>query len=163
MGLSGFGCLGFVGMAARRAVQNQAGAGLQAMQFAAVASRPSAIPAELIGSDVKLKVPVARAPMPVDWQFLQDRRPSLYSYGLTPLKAWNYAAVRGYYMRNISQLVATANNKRAFLVDTLALVISNFLSRYYPTKYFSLVASENLIMIKYSSIEWNWNMGHYGF
>ena len=98
--------------AARRAVQNQAGA-LQALV--------ARIPAEIVvGLVVNSKqVPVARAPAAVDWQFLQDRR---YSYGLAPLKAWNYAAVRGYYMRNISQLVATANNKRAFLVDTLALV-----------------------------------------
>lgn len=109
--------------AARRAVQNQ---GLQFAAVASSSSRPSAIPVELIGSDVKLKVPVVlpRAPpVPVDWQVLQDRRPSLCAHGLTHLKAWNYAAVRGYYMRNISQLVATANNKRAFLVDTLALVI----------------------------------------
>jgi hypothetical protein len=102
--------------AARRAVQHPA-----AMQLA-VAARPAAVPAELIGSDMWLK-----GLKPPVVEFLQDRRPCvLYSYGLTPLKAWNYAAVRGYYMRNISQLVAPANNKRAFLVDTLALVIPEF-------------------------------------
>ena len=111
--------------AARRAVQHQA-APLQAMQLA-VAARPSAVLGELIGSDVRLKGPMPRSPVVHDWQFLHERRPCvLYSYGLTPLKAWNYAAVRGYYMRNISQLVAPANNKRAFLVDTLALVSPGF-------------------------------------
>jgi hypothetical protein len=69
--------------------------------------------------------------LPQEWLCLQDRRSSSlssessYSCGLTtpPSKAWNYATVRGYYMRNISQLVATANGHRAFLVDTLALVL----------------------------------------
>jgi hypothetical protein len=69
--------------------------------------------------------------LPQEWLCLQDRRSSSfspessYSCGLTtpPSKAWNYATVRGYYMRNISQLVATANGQRAFLVDTLALVL----------------------------------------
>ena len=102
---------------ARRAVQHQ-GAPLRAMQLA-LASRLGAIPTELISPDVRLNVPV-----PHDWPFLQERRPCVvYSHGLNPLKAWNYAAARGYYMRNISQLVAPTNNKRAFLVDTLALVI----------------------------------------
>jgi hypothetical protein len=95
---------------ARRAVQHQ-GAPLRAVQLA-LASRLGAIPTELISPDVRLNVPV-----PHDWPFLQERRPCVvYSHGLNPLKAWNYAAARGYYMRNISQLVA-------FLVDTLALVI----------------------------------------
>lgn len=112
--------------AARRAVQHQGAQVQQALQLAA-AIRPCPSPGppvDLIPTDVRLRLPVALSAVPHDWQFLQDRRPCvIYSFGLTPLKAWNYAAVRGYYMRNISQLVAPANGKRAFLVDTLALVI----------------------------------------
>ncbi|CAK9257449.1 unnamed protein product [Sphagnum jensenii] len=47
---------------------------------------------------------------------------SASSCSSSDLIAWNYGTVRRYYMRNISQLVATANGQRAFLVDTLALV-----------------------------------------
>lgn len=119
--------------AARRAWQHL-GSPMQAV-YLAVESRLGIVSREFVNPDARLNVPV---PVPsvlhqretiekYDWQSLQDRRPCVvYSYGLTPLKAWNYSAARGYYMRNISQLVAPANNKRAFLVDTLALVTPQF-------------------------------------
>ncbi|XP_024362951.1 protein FMP32, mitochondrial [Physcomitrium patens] len=109
--------------AVRRAMQYPGALPLQTMQLAAGVSRPGTTSAESICSDVKLQLPVLLPSVLHDLQFAHDIRPcEFYSIGLSPLRAWNYAAVRGYYMRNISQLVATANNKRAFLVDTLALV-----------------------------------------
>ncbi len=130
--------------AMRRAVQNQGAQQLQASQSALSISRPvvassaSSSSSDLIVAEgsrqQRLLLPVSLSSsvvLPQEWLCLQDRRSSSlssessYSCGLTtpPSKAWNYATVRGYYMRNISQLVATANGHRAFLVDTLALVL----------------------------------------
>ncbi|KAH8939541.1 hypothetical protein BDL97_15G042000 [Sphagnum fallax] len=110
--------------AVRRAVQYQ---GVQ-LQTVLSLARPGCIASsDLIAADAKHRqMPTALSSIvvPHDWLWLQDRRSSeAYPCGLTtPCKAWNHATVRRYYMRNISQLVATANCKRAFLVDTLALV-----------------------------------------
>ncbi|KAH9550708.1 hypothetical protein CY35_10G085900 [Sphagnum magellanicum] len=129
--------------AMRRAVQHQGAQQLQASQSALSISRPvvassaSSSSSDLIVAEgsrqQRLLLPVSLSSsvvLPQEWLCLQDRRSSSlssessYSCGLTtpPSKAWNYATVRRYYMRNISQLVATANGHRAFLVDTLALV-----------------------------------------
>jgi hypothetical protein len=110
--------------AVRRAVQYQ---GVQ-LQTVLSLARPGCIASsDLIAADARHRqMPTALSSImvPHDWLWLQDRRSSeAYPCGLTtPCKAWNHATVRRYYMRNISQLVATANCKRAFLVDTLALV-----------------------------------------
>lgn len=103
-------------VAARKAVQHQA------MQRG-VATHSGAAIADLIAADVTFRLPKA---VQHSWEFLLDRRPcsAVCPLGLSCTKAWNYVAARGYYMRNISQLVAPTNGKRAFLVDTLALVIS---------------------------------------
>lgn len=141
---------------ARRAVQQHQGAPLQALQLA-VASRLGGTSTELINPDMRLSVPGAAPLVPHDWPSLLDRRPCVvYSYGLTPLKAWNYAAVRGYYMRNISQLVAPTNNKRAFLVDTLALVIPQFssckfLSVFIICEFLTKAACSVLFRLKWNS------------
>lgn len=108
--------------AARRAVQHQRGP-LQAMQLAAD-SHLRDIFVELNIPDARLKMPVSAPFASHGRQAFQDHTPwLLYPHELTLWRAWDYKAVRGYHMRNISQLVAPANNKRAFLVDTLALVI----------------------------------------
>ncbi|XP_024393648.1 protein FMP32, mitochondrial [Physcomitrium patens] len=107
--------------AARRAVQHQRGP-LQAMQLAAD-SHLRDIFVELNIPDARLKMPVSAPFASHGRQAFQDHTPwLLYPHELTLWRAWDYKAVRGYHMRNISQLVAPANNKRAFLVDTLALV-----------------------------------------
>ncbi|CAM6096582.1 unnamed protein product [Calypogeia fissa] len=101
--------------AVRRAVQQQGAQQLQALHWP-TAIRCGIIPIDAVTSDIKVRLPVPMAFPSHDWISLQDRRL------LVPQTVWNYAAVRGYYHRNISQLVSAANSKRAFLVDTLALV-----------------------------------------
>lgn len=105
--------------AARKAVQHHA------MQLGVATCSGAAI-ADLTAADMTLRLPKAILSVPHGWDFLLDRRPTsaVCPLGVPCTKAWNYVAARGYYMRNISQLVAPANGKRAFLVDTLALVIS---------------------------------------
>ncbi|OAE26285.1 hypothetical protein AXG93_3040s1020 [Marchantia polymorpha subsp. ruderalis] len=104
--------------AVRRAVQHQ-GSQLQALQWP-TAIRAGAIPLDVVNMDSRLRLPVPSTAVLHDWAALQDRRL------LVPQQAWNYGAVRGFYMRNISQLVTASNSKRAFLVDTLALVVTCF-------------------------------------
>ncbi|KAL2650314.1 hypothetical protein R1flu_018442 [Riccia fluitans] len=101
--------------AVRRAVQQQ-GAQLQALQWPS-AVRAGVIPADVLNTDIRLRLPVPVSTVSSqDWIALQDRRLLAHHHG------WNYGAVRGFYMRHISQLVSASNSKRAFLVDTLALV-----------------------------------------
>ncbi len=126
--------------AVRRSVQYQ-GVQLHSSHSAMSVGRPGGCVTSsiLMAAEARQRLPVAlSAVLPQDWLWLQqDRRgvPEAYPYGLTATTAtsyskawWNYATVRGYYMRNISQLVATANGKRAFLVDTLALVLHLYMS-----------------------------------
>jgi hypothetical protein len=120
--------------AVRRAVQYQ-GVQLHSSHSAMSVARPGGCvtSSDLMAAEARQRLPVALSSVvPQDWLWLQqDRRgaPEAYPCGLTATTTtsyskawWNYATVRGYYMRNISQLVATTNGKRAFLVDTLALV-----------------------------------------
>lgn len=117
--------------AARRAMQQQ-GAQQQLLQLALATTRSAAVSADWMITDVTSS---SRIPGPVssssaaafyNRQPLQGGRqqqPSEVLCTLAPSKPWNYTSMRGYYMRNVSQLVAPANGKKAFLVDTLALVI----------------------------------------
>jgi hypothetical protein len=126
--------------AVRRAVQYQ-GVQLHSSHSAMSVARPGGCvtSSDLMAAEVRQRLPVALSSVvPQDWLWLQqDRRgaPEAYPCGLTATATtsyskswWNYATVRGYYMRNISKLVATANGKRAFLVDTLALVLHLYMS-----------------------------------
>lgn len=102
--------------AVRRAVQQHGTQQLQGLHWPSSAIRGGVIPVDAFTSDMKLRLPLPMAPPCHDWIALHDRRL------LVPQTVWNHGAVRGFYNRNISQLVSAANSKRAFLVDTLALV-----------------------------------------
>ena len=118
--------------AARRAMQQQ-GAQQQLLQLALATTRSAAVSADWMITDVasSSRIPGAvssssaaafynRQPLQGG---RQQQQPSEVLCTLAPLKPWNYTSMRGYYMRNVSQLVAPANGKKAFLVDTLALVL----------------------------------------
>lgn len=119
--------------AVRRAVQHQ-GSQLQALQWP-TAIRAGAIPLDVVNMDSRLRLPVPSTAVLHDWAALQDRRL------LVPQQAWNYGAVRGFYMRNISQLVTASNSKRAFLVDTLALVVTCFVFEVYRLESLNLLVN----------------------
>lgn len=117
--------------AARRAIQQQ-GPQQQLLQLALATARSAAVSADWMITDVtsSSRIPGAvssssaaafynRQPLQGG---RQQQQPSEVLSTLAPSKPWNYTAVRCYYMRNVSQLVAPANGKKAFLVDTLALV-----------------------------------------
>lgn len=103
--------------AVRRAAQQQGAQQLHALHWPS-AIRGGVIPFEAVTSDPKFRLPLLIGGPGHDWIGFQDRRL------LAPQTAWNHGTERSFHNRQISQLVSAANNKRAFLVDTLALVNS---------------------------------------
>eukprot|EP00850_Spirogloea_muscicola_P018017 SM000160S02558 [mRNA] locus=s160:247189:249484:- [translate_table: standard] len=57
-----------------------------------------------------------------DTALCQDRAQGQASLSFSPSTAWNHVTYRGLFLRNLSGLVQSPNGRRAFLVDTLALV-----------------------------------------
>lgn len=118
--------------AARRAMQQQ-GAQQQLLQLSLATTRSAAVSADWMITDVTSlsRIPGAVSSLSAAAFYnrqplqggRQQQQPPEVLCTLAPSKPWNYTAMRGYYMRNVSQLVAPANGKKAFLVDTLALVI----------------------------------------
>jgi hypothetical protein len=101
--------------AVRRAVQQHGAQQLQALHWPSAAIRGGVLPLDAISSDFKYRLPLPMGTPSTDWMNLHERR----SHTL-----WNHGTERGFHNRQISQLVSAASSKRAFLVDTLALVLS---------------------------------------